>query len=350
MNLSWRRTGDESLHRSTYEERIEAIGASLSEYYEQKSESILSEYGIGSDGLVQENSTIPSQAREPELLPDKDEKEIRLQIRNYNRGRKSETKIKYSKQLASIENSAENCCYVSVDDVLVKRQKSTRVRKRKEEQRFVSNTVIHIQYKNHTYALTANSQDKAFVRLLAFLLSNHLLENTRLIFFSDGATSIRDAIQKYFSFREYTLILDWFHLANKCNQYLSMGIKGTMEERKQIKAELVSILFAGNVDFMANLNKKNIKNQKQLDDLAAYLDRKSPYIVCYALRKRFGLRNSSNPVEKTNDRVVSFRQKNHGMSWSKIGSCALALISATNINDDLRDWIYNKRLGFKMAS
>jgi hypothetical protein len=41
---------------------------------------------------------------------------------------------------------------------------------------------------------------------------------------------------------------------------------------------------------------------------------------CYALRKKLGLRVSSNPVEKANDLLASNKQKHQGMSWSADGS------------------------------
>ena len=47
-------------------------------------------------------------------------------------------------------------------------------------------------------------------------------------------------------------------------------------------------------------------------------------IPCYALRSAWGLRISSNRVEKANDMVVSRRKKNNGMSWSETGSGAPA--------------------------
>lgn len=80
--------------------------------------------------------------------------------------------------------------------------------------------------------------DKAFKLLIAFLLENKLMEGSRLIFFSDGATCIRDTIEKYFGFRQYTLVLDWLHLEKKCNEFLSMGIKGAKDEKLQINKRI----------------------------------------------------------------------------------------------------------------
>jgi hypothetical protein len=54
-------------------------------------------------------------------------------------------------------------------------------------------------------------------------------------------------------------------------------------------------------------------------------------IPCYALRKAFGLCNSSAIGEKINDLIVSNRQKHNGMSWSKKGSLALASLTAAKL-------------------
>ncbi len=63
-----------------------------------------------------------------------------------------------------------------------------------------------------------------------------------------------------------------------------------------------------------DLSQDQMKNTKELHNLINYLDHNSSFIPCYALRKKLGLRISSNPVEKANDLVVSTRQKHNGMS------------------------------------
>lgn len=349
----WHLDKSETPKRSTYNERIESAGASLSKAIDKKADDILSNYGVTSDAIISDSSKIPSEVKSPSLPSTKGETEIRNRIREYNRGRATCTKIRYGANTQNIEDSDKKCCYISVDDVLSKSQKSSRKKDEKKAQMFVSNTVVHIQYEGQSYVLTASGLDQAMKRTMAFLLYNHLLEDSRLIFFSDGATSIRDAIHKYFSFRQYTLILDWYHLEKKCNLFLSMGVRGSMAERKEIKKQLAAILWAGNVEkakqYVKGISKKNIKCQKQLEGLIAYLDRKTPYITCYAMRKLFGLRTSSNLVEKSNDRVVSARQKKKGMSWSTVGSRALATLSAVCINGELSNWIFKKDVVFKMA-
>ena len=71
-------------------------------------------------------------------------------------------------------------------------------------------------------------------------------------------------------------------------------------------------------------------------------------IPCYAIRKQLGLRNSSNPVEKANDQLVSARQKHQGMSWSEEGSLALAALSAVNRNRHQRPWLEGRVIPFTL--
>ena len=90
-----------------------------------------------------------------------------------------------------------------------------------------------------------------------------------------------------------------------------MAISGK-QVKNQILAELLTWLWLGKVEraikLLQELSQESIKNHKELKNLITYLDRNSNYIPCYALRKKLGLRLSSNPVEKANDLVVSNRQ------------------------------------------
>ena len=54
-------------------------------------------------------------------------------------------------------------------------------------------------------------------------------------------------------------------------------------------------------------------------------------------------------MEKANDIVVATRQKHNGMSWSKSGSGALAIITAARINGELEKWMATGEVEFKMV-
>ena len=230
-----------------------------------------------------------------------------------------------------LQEYLNECCYISVDDIGLRFQKPERKGKHKKDRSFIENTVIHVQASEKQYTLTAIGMDKAFKQLVALLLGNGLMENHRLIFFSEGATCIRDHIGKFFGFRQHTVILDWLHLKKKCNEFLSIAIKGSKDEKQQIKKELVSILWTGRsesaIKYLEALKKSHIKNPIKIEGLKGYISRKSPNLTCYALRHELGLRISSNHVEKANDLVVANRQKHNGMSWSIKGSGSLAVIT-----------------------
>jgi len=93
-----------------------------------------------------------------------------------------------------------------------------------------------------------------------------------------------------------------------------------------------------------------IKNGKALTDLIGYLERNRPYIPCYSVRKHLGLANSSNRGEKANDLVVSDRQKHNGMSWSNLGSVALAAVTAMVRNQEYRRWFQTNTLSFTFSA
>jgi len=61
------------------------------------------------------------------------------------------------------------------------------------------------------------------------------------------------------------------------------------------------------------------------------------------------LRNSSNIGEKANDLLVSDRQKHNGMSWSKVGSVALASLTALVKNCEYKKWFETKTIEFKLV-
>ena len=364
--LSYRETADvlnRVLHRdesvsvktSTLEDWVESYGESLSEGYMSKAEEILDSYDIDKQsGIISEGASLPPSVLNPELPAVIGEKQARHLITEYNRGRDRMTKLKYDDLASGIEEGPGKCCYISVDDIGVRFQKPERKGKCKKGRSFIENTVIHIQAEGKQYTLTAIGMDKAFKLLVAFLLENRLMEDYRLVFFSDGATCIRDNIEKYFGFRQYTIILDWLHLEKKCNEFLSMGIKGSKDEKQRIKKELASILWTGRhqnaICYLESLKKSQVRNAVKIEELKDYIRRKSPNLTCYALRHELKLRISSNRVEKANDLVVATRQKHNGMSWSRNGSGALAVITATMINGEMERWLTKRRICYRMAS
>ena len=205
--------------------------------------------------------------------------------------------------------------YISLDDIGVKHQKEHRSDENERKGVYVWNTVADIETDHSSYTITGVGMKKVFLYVLSYLLQHNLLANKSLVFFTDGARDIFANIAEMFSFHSYTIILDWYHLKKRCQEYLSMSVKG--KEKRNVM----------------------LRPTNRIDDLCQYIEKHRKHIPPYALRAELGLRNSSNRVEKANDLVVAQRQKHNGMSWSTSGSGALAQITALIINDELYSWL-----------
>lgn len=355
MNRFLHKSSEHEVKVSTLEGRVESQGKSLTSTYMEKAADIFEFHKVNEQtGIIADTSPIAISVGNTPLPKVLDEKSIRSLITDYNRDRDADAKLKFDSITSPIEANAEDCCYISIDDIGVRFQKEKRKSTYKKKQKFIENTVIHIQKGEQQYTITSIGMKNAFKLLVAFLLNNNLMEGCRLVFLTDGANCIREKIETFFGFRQHTIILDWLHLEKKCNEFLCMAVQGNKEEKDRIKQEFAAILWTGRMDkitkYLDNIKKENIKSDKKLDELRGYLDRKSPYLACYALRHLLGLRTSSNRVEKANDIVVGTRQKHNGMSWSKDGSGALAIITAAKANGELNNWITTGMVAFKLVA
>jgi len=244
----------------------------------------------------------------------------------------------------------EQTVNISADDVVVDRQASNRPNSpEKGQKKRVSNTVVHVQQDKKTYIINDASIKGALKLLMGFLFANSLTELYQFVFFTDGAVDLNDPINTMFGFLPYKIILDWHHLLEKVKQRLSLGMKG-YKIRNAFIDELGPLLWKGDVaGVIAKLEilpDDQVKSRSDVIKLIDYLRRNEKYIPCYMLRAKLGLWNSSNRVENANGRVVSFRQKARGMSWSREGSTALASVSAATINGELGNWTEKRTLEF----
>ncbi|MEZ4706726.1 MAG: hypothetical protein R3A44_05955 [Caldilineaceae bacterium] len=165
--------------------------------------------------------------------------------------------------------------------------------------------------------------------------------------------TIYASINKAFAwFKPFQFILDWYHLDKRCNEYFSMALKGR-HIRNSALEQLMPFLWHGCVSdaiiYLQNLDPALVKDQDYWDKLITYFGRNRSTIPCYSVRKVLGLPNSSNPGEKTNDLIVSHRQKRNGMSWSLSGSVALATLSALVRNAEYKQWFRSGDLTFRFS-
>ena len=358
LNQAYCRNAHNSLKPTTLEDYIQRQGKHINRSISEKSKDILDGHpGFSEIGIPVDVSQISEEIKFTDQSTDNYKGDsVHLfseEIKSYNDGKDFCDQIKNIDLINDTESSSDNCVYIAIDDVGVDKQKETRKDGGSKEGKRVENTVIHVQSKEGQHVLTAIGMSQAFTILMAFLLSNNLLQNRNLYFFTDGASNIRKCIEVYFQpFCTYVHMLDWYHLEKKIKELLSMAIKGSKDERKKIRLDINSKLWAGNVDdaifYIKNIDSKYIKSSNKLDDVIGYLTRKKEYIGCYALRKELGYRNSSNPAEKANDIIVANRQKHNGMSWSSNGSGSLAAITAVCYNNELESWVKTRTIPFKM--
>ena len=314
LNRVLHREENKSLKVSTITEHIEAQGKKINNHQHQVASEILQNVpGVSNSGIVESLADIPANVRNP-MSQCGTEAGMRTDvfkdtIDEYNDGKEDCDKIKNQKLIEDTEINPDECVYISIDDVGVKHQKDTRKDGGTKDGKYVENTVIHIESREGKYTITDIGMGNAFTLLVAFLFSNNLLENRFIYFFSDGAQNIRSNIEAFFKpLCPYKLFLDWYHLEKRMNELLSMALRGTKEERHNIRYVLDQKLWAGNFEdaktYLSGLDKKYVKNVKKLDEAIDYLTRKADYAACYALRKNLGYRNSSNQAEKDNDLVV----------------------------------------------
>jgi hypothetical protein len=254
----------------------------------------------------------------------------------------------------------EQSVNISTDGVLAKKQREKRRRPGATEPPVESNDKTNkrlnhktatIEHDGKRYTLVAATYVNLFRTILAFVLNNGL-QYLRLCFFTDGEKSLKNALVEAFSWhRAIFVILDWHHIEKKCAERLSMALRGRKLRNEHLD-QVTRLLWYGAtqsaIDYLRQIPARHIKAAQYIDKLCAYLDDRRTMIPCYAIRKRRGLRNSSNSVEKANDQLVSSRQKHQGMSWSEEGSLSLAALSAAVKNRHQRPWLKGRVIPFTL--
>jgi hypothetical protein len=269
-----------------------------------------------------------------------------------------EENIDAEKLLANpvVYENSEKTVSISVDDVVVKKQKDSRPdnekESRKDKKKRLQHTVAHIQNKDKDYVLVGNGLPETLRLVAAFLVKNDLMKQ-QLMFFTDGQRSLKNNIFEIFGWTDARLILDWPHLVKKCSELLSSGMNNR-KARNQVLDKLKKLLWHGLVDqatlLLQQIDKSKIKNKEAIEKLEGYFKRNYEHIPCYAMRKKLELRNSSNIGEKMNDLIVSNRQKHNGMSWTLNGSVSMAVLKALKYNNENNDWFAKGEIPLRFAS
>lgn len=250
--------------------------------------------------------------------------------------------------------------YVIPDAVSCKKQKehrkasSTLTNEKDNSRKTVSSCVATVMYQGQKMSVLAPQYLPLARQVIAVMITNKLL-NQHCCLISDGERKIREVFIEILApiFGSLHHVLDWHHLERRVAQMLSLSIKGTDIRNAHLK-KLKHLLWFGctssAIEYLKAISPDEIKSKKHLIELEEYFLRRRSQIPVYAVRKELGLANSSNPVEKANDRIVSCRQKHKGMSWSQEGSSALASIRMVAYNGQQALWVQQRRISLKFRN
>ena len=153
-----------------------------------------------------------------------------------------------------------------------------------------------------------------------------------IVAITDGASSIRKRLHSL-NYQGITLILDWYHLCKKLREFLSMIARNKAEKTEHSKF-LFFHLWHGNTSDVVTYLRTQIKtrNQQKLSELITYITKHETEIINYELGRQTGKTIGSGRMEKGVNTVIGHRQKHKGMSWSLLGSKALAILKVTECN------------------
>jgi hypothetical protein len=174
-----------------------------------------------------------------------------------------------------------------------------------------------------------------FLQHLLVMVLLALGAHQSLLLIADGARWIQAFFtEKVAQIPTKTMILDWYHLAQKCLEASSRICRGKVA-RAQLERRLYRRLWCGNVAAaMAFLEaeRPQAKNEPMLETLSAYLYAREAWIPNYRQRRINQQYVGSGHVEKANDLIVARRQKGRGMQWSLATSDALAALRTLMLN------------------
>jgi hypothetical protein len=243
------------------------------------------------------------------------------------------------------DGSVEEILYLD-DGVGVKRQKEERRSKTKigfKSSATVQTDVIGIG--NSTLGFTyLSSAESSFLGCeLEELIHLNLSKNyggkpLPLVAITDGANTIRTRLRRLFG-KDVVILLDWYHLEQKIRQHSSRLALDKETKEKHI-AEMLDYLWRGQCTEALIYSDVMIQTQKTsiLEELQNYLLKHQDEICDYGRRQDLGKCIGSGRGEKANDLLVAHRQKKKAMSWSQIGSNALAVLKSLEINQKWKQY------------
>lgn len=115
-------------------------------------------------------------------------------------------------------------------------------------------------------------------------------------------------------------------------ELLSMAAHSS-KQREEWEKVILGFLWAGDVgNAAAFLGSIAERREKAKDDLLGCLTKHESEIIDYGRRQTAGKVIGSGRMEKVVDQVIGVRQKNWGMSWTKQGIRARAVLTVAILN------------------
>lgn len=250
-----------------------------------------------------------------------------------------------------IYNPEEKEILLFDDGIQVKGQKANRQPKAKQENNSqkllgektpdVATDIVILQKATTGFEYIAapiNTKGKGLLNLASIVKAKIIQEygsktsQLNLVAITDGAKSIHHRLLTLFGVA-VTRILDWYHLAKKLRELMSMIAANKLEKTQHLKF-LFSQLWQGDTAAALEYLKYRVapRNQDKWQELIGYLEKHQHEIINYKRRSQVGKTIGSGRVEKGVDLTVGQRQKNKGMSWSHLGSRALSLLKVAELN------------------
>jgi len=348
----WREGREQEIGARTMANTVEREGSLIQAQLKQKAQAILKPPAEPAGPLPEPPEPASQHSFTAGMLP---AARVQEALTELNEGQATSRQLRLEELSDRLEDPTLVKANLSLDGVGCKQQKARGRSKgapKKARRETVEHQVAHLQDgASHSYTFTAASLCDLLQEIHAFLLHNDLLRQPGpLVCFLDGAPDLRLAIEKQLVGLPIIILLDWYHLEKKCQERLSLALRGRAV-KDPVLEELLGWLWLGKVEqaiaCLRALPPSSIKNPLELERLLTYFSRHQSEIPSYALRQRLGLRISSNPVEKANDLVVARRQKHNGMSWSREGSTALAALTCLLLNHQQRQWLLHQEVSFQ---
>ncbi|HIK17851.1 MAG TPA: ISKra4 family transposase [Leptolyngbyaceae cyanobacterium M33_DOE_097] len=216
------------------------------------------------------------------------------------------------------------------------------------------------------FGLVHSADLKPKRRVFEVMKSQGMQMNQQVTFLSDGGDTVRE-LQLYLNPNAEHL-LDWFHITMRITVMKQMA-KGLESEALKVTAlkaleHMKWNLWHGKVwralqwvddlemDLQAqDLNEKQRKVLKQLQEFRVYISRNRSFIPNYGERYRYGEAISTAFVESTVNQVVSKRMvKKQQMRWSKQGAHLLLQVRSKVLNEELQSTFQQWYPGFQVEA